>query len=86
MAVARPILLVGPDPSHVTDLIRGHNIGWQISHGDIDGAVETIRRIAAMSPSDREMMGARAAEIIRETLSKSQLCGRFCDVIDQSIS
>ena len=39
---SRPILLLGPDPCHVSDLVREHRLGWQISHGDVDAAVAPI--------------------------------------------
>ena len=38
MAVSRPILLLGPAPCHVSDLIEQYKIGWHVEHDDVDGA------------------------------------------------
>jgi hypothetical protein len=85
MAVARPILLLGPDPCHVSDLIRDHNIGWHITHHDVDGAVATIRRIVSTPPEELRAMGERAKRVIDEQLSMRALRGRFCDVVERAV-
>lgn len=80
MAVARPILYFGPTPSHVSELIRKHGIGWVVAHGDTVGAVETIRKIAALRASERDEIGARARSVVMQDFGNAQLCSRFCDV------
>ncbi|MFG0285667.1 MAG: glycosyltransferase family 4 protein [Phycisphaerales bacterium JB039] len=82
MAVARPVLFFGPHPSHVSDLIDAHQIGAQVSHGDVDGAVRAIEAMCAAAPEARRAMGERAREAVRRSLSKNALCGRFCDVVE----
>ncbi len=85
MAVSRPILLVGPNPCHVSDLIQKHDIGWHIQHGDVEAAVKAIEAIAATPRERLKQMGARAQEVIRTELSKEALCGRFCDVMERGL-
>ncbi|MBL8764625.1 MAG: glycosyltransferase family 4 protein [Phycisphaerae bacterium] len=85
MAVGRPILLLGPRPCHVTDLLDGHAVGWRIAHGDVDGAVRVIREILAADPATLDAMGSVAASVVRAGLSKRALCGRFCDVIERTM-
>ncbi len=85
MAVAKPILLLGPDPCHVSDLIRDHNIGWHIKHDDVDGAVATINEILATPRDELEAMGQRAKQVIDDNLSMKVLRGRFCDVVERAI-
>lgn len=82
MAVARPILLLGPDPCHVSDIIREHNIGWQIQHGDVDGAIATIDRILQTPAEELHAMGQQARSLAMEQFSKGELLGRFCDVLE----
>ena len=86
MAVARPILLLGPDPCHVSDLIAQHAVGWHIRHGDVDGAVTMLRRILETPPAELEAMGGRGRAVIDTELSKDTLCGRFCDVLERGAS
>ncbi|MEQ8316823.1 MAG: glycosyltransferase family 4 protein [Phycisphaerales bacterium] len=81
MAVGRPILLLGPDPCHVSELLREHEIGWQISHGDVDGAVETINQMAAVPRDTLQEMGRRAMSLVESRYGKERLCGDFCDVV-----
>jgi glycosyltransferase involved in cell wall biosynthesis len=83
MALRRPILLLGPDPCHVSDLIRDHGIGWRIAHGDVDGAVATIRQILAAPPQELRAMGDRAGRLVQSRFSKGMLIQEFCDVLER---
>lgn len=86
MAMTRPVLLLGPSPSHVSDLIENHGIGWHVSHGDVEGAVRVIREMLA-TPSERlRAMGQRAAKLIEGDLSKRSLMGRYIDVMEHGVS
>jgi len=85
MAVSRPILLLGPDPCHVSDIIAEHGIGWHIRHGDVDGAVETIERICATPQDELDEMGRRARRLVEQTFSMRELRGRFCDTVERAI-
>ena len=40
MAIRRPVLFLGPRPSHVSDLLDAHAIGLHVSHGDVDATAE----------------------------------------------
>ncbi|HEX6107220.1 MAG TPA: glycosyltransferase family 4 protein [Gemmatimonadales bacterium] len=83
MAVARPILLVGPEQSHVGDLLAREAIGWRIGHGDVDGLVSLLRSLAGQDPRCLEEMGERARRVLQGGLSKDELCGRLCDLLEQ---
>ena len=85
MAAGKPILFLGPRPSHIADLLEAHEIGWQISHGDVSGAVETIRRIMATDRDKIEAMGGKAREVLQRELSQSMLCGQFCDRLEGAL-
>lgn len=85
MAVGRPIMLLGPSPSHVADLLERHDIGWHVRHGDVDGAVRAVEEMAAAPRERLEAMGLRAKRAIEGELSKKVLCGRFCDILEASM-
>ncbi|QOV91087.1 glycosyltransferase family 4 protein [Humisphaera borealis] len=85
MAAGRPILYLGPSPSHIDDLIHRHHIGWQISHGDVAGAVRTIEQIRQTPMEQLGEMGERAASIVDGHLSQRRLCGAMCDRLEQSL-
>jgi hypothetical protein len=83
LAVARPVLLLGPAECHVGELLGEYDIGWRISHGDVDQAEQVLRRIARTSAAELAAKGTRAKALVSSRLSKAELCGRFCDVIER---
>lgn len=85
MAVARPVLFFGPKPSHVSDLLDEHGIGRHVDHGDVDGAVATLKELAALRPEERQRMGDTARRVLTETLSQQRLCGIMCDRIEATM-
>jgi glycosyltransferase involved in cell wall biosynthesis len=82
MAVARPVVLVGPERSHVGDLLARERIGWRVAHGDVDGMVALLRSLADGDHADLETMGRRARAVLQQGLGKGHLCGRLCDIIE----
>lgn len=86
MTVGRPILFFGPRPSHVSDLLDAHPIGMHVAHGDVAGAVESIRRLRDLRDGVRREMGRSARHVLRATLSQSLLCGRLCDAMERALS
>jgi colanic acid biosynthesis glycosyl transferase WcaI len=85
MAVARPILFLGPEPSHISDLLNQHEIGVQIRHGDINGAVDAIRRLHGMTKTQLQTMGRTAQTILQQNLSQQLICSRLCDAVEQAM-
>jgi glycosyltransferase involved in cell wall biosynthesis len=81
MAVARPILLLGPRPCHVSDILDAHQCGWQVRHGDVDGAVRTIRQILDADPAELRRMGERAQQAVAEHFAMRRLRKQFCDLV-----
>lgn len=82
MTAGKPILFLGPSPSHISDLLEQHSIGFRVSHGDLPAALKAIEQFRNMSVDNRKMMGDTAQKVLDETLSQSLLCGRFCDAIE----
>ena len=85
MAVGRPVLFVGPEPSHVTDLLARADFGRSAAHGDADGCVARIEELAAFPPGEREAMGRRGQELLAGELSQEKLCGEMCDAIERTM-
>ena len=85
MSVGRPVLFLGPRPSHVAELIDDYQIGRQVAHGDVDGMVAAIEELVAMPTPLRDAMGARAKRAVRAELSKTALCRRLGDVVEAAL-
>jgi glycosyltransferase involved in cell wall biosynthesis len=86
MAVARPVLLIGPRPSHAADLIDRHNFGSQINNGDVQGTMDAIRHFAQLPQTTRLEMGRRAVAAVRQDFSKSKLRTALCDIVERSLA
>jgi colanic acid biosynthesis glycosyl transferase WcaI len=84
MAVGRPVLTFGPRECHLADVVLGHEIGFHVPHGDVEGAVSALQTLARLSAEQRQTMGARGADAIRTKLSQSVMCAAVCDVLEQS--
>ena len=82
MAVARPILSLGPPACHASDILADGEIGWSIEHGNVDKAERVIREIYATTEADRREKGLEARRMIDRKFSKQHLCGRFADVVE----
>jgi glycosyltransferase involved in cell wall biosynthesis len=85
MAVGRPVLLVGPRPSHAAELIEQNKIGWSVNHGDAVGLVCRLRAAIETPRAELDAMGERARRVICERFAKEMLCGAFCTVLDRAI-
>jgi hypothetical protein len=83
MAVARPVVLIGPEQSHVGDILRDGQMGWQVAHGDVDRAVRLFQALADGGPAPLLARGARARDLVRDRLGKPALCGRLCDILER---
>ena len=86
MTVGRPILFLGPRPSHIADILDQHDIGRQISHGDTDAAVAAIDFFLAAPPQQLAQMGDTAQRVLGERFTQSYLCGQFCDALEKAIT
>lgn len=84
MAVGRPILSLGPDHSHIADLVGTETLGWHVGHGDVDGMLRALREIAEADTALLDEIGRRAALVIGRRLSRDVLLGRFCDLFAAS--
>lgn len=85
MAVERPVLLVGPEESHVGDLLGREPMGWRVAHGDVDGMVRLLRSLVETDPRELEALGRRARCVLEGGLGKDELCGRLCDVVERGV-
>ena len=81
MALARPILLVGPAECHVADLMRGAEIGIQVNQGDVEATVAAIDRFRSMDADERQGMGNQAADIVSRQFDRDAMVEEFCDVV-----
>jgi colanic acid biosynthesis glycosyl transferase WcaI len=85
MTVGRPILFLGPRPSHIADILDENPIGRQVSHGDVEGAVSAIESFLNAPPEELRRMGDSAQRVLGERFTQAHLCGKFCDALEQAM-
>lgn len=85
LAVGRPLLYLGPAPSHVSEIIQQHGLGWQVDHGDVDHMVAVLQEIASLPPSRLAEMGVRARQAFDSQFARQHLCGGFSDLVADSL-
>lgn len=83
MAVARPVLVLGPSSSHLAELVETQGIGWRVGHGETAETEALVRRLASMPTGELEAMGERARRSLAERFSQAALRGRVADVIER---
>ncbi len=81
MAVGLPIL--ASDAGDVGEILRGGQLGVMVQAGNVDAMTEGLRRIIAMSNSDRLKMGQRARERISQGYSLENFAARYRDLYSQ---
>ena len=85
MAVARPVLLIGPEENHVADMMNDHDMGWHVRHGDVEGTERVLREIADADPAMLAEKGRHAREAMVAMGGKAAACGRLCDVLERGL-
>ncbi len=77
LTVGAPVLYVGPQPSHVADILAGMNASphcARVAHGKPADAVVEIKRIAALGTrGDAEVFARTAAQFSMNTLRTEQV-------------
>src|SRR3954447_11061314 len=73
MAIGRPIVFIGPRPSHAADLLEDSNVGWHVNHGDVFGLLNAIQTAASLSSMERKAISARGQTAIADRYSESAL-------------
>lgn len=85
MALERPVLYLGPHPSHVSDLLHedkpAERVGWSVEHGHVQSAIETIDKIRNTPSEELTAMGNRAAQLVRKRFDSKAMIDQFCQVI-----
>lgn len=84
LAAGRPILYLGPAESHVGE-ITARGAGWRIQHGDTDGAVATLREIAARPAEELRAIGARNRATVEKEFNAERLRAEFCAFVESMV-
>ena len=85
MAVGRPVLLLGPEPCHASEILAEGGCGWHVRHGDVAATVAALRHAASLPAEDLQAMGRRAANVVAGRFSRTALLGQLCDLLEAGL-
>ena len=82
MFIGRPILYIGPDPSHITDLLGKCEGNISRMHGEADILARELRNFAETTESERTTVGSRNMKYAQENLTRQKLSGQIISVVE----
>lgn len=82
MTAGRPILFLGPDEAHVTEMMAERDFGWHVRHGDVNAMIAVLRHIVDSDVAALREKGATGRELIDVSRARRVSCSRVCDVIE----
>lgn len=86
MAIGRPILSIGPEEYHVSDIMQGKEIGWHVKNGDVDKLVETIDEMLKLPNEQLSAMGEKAALIVQQKYQQQAMIDQFTTIMLRGVS
>ncbi len=86
MAVARPVLVLGPAECHATELAGFERYGHHVVHGDTEGVTHAVTEMVAVPKGLRETLGRRAAAALSLHYSEEVLNGRLAAALEASLA
>jgi glycosyltransferase involved in cell wall biosynthesis len=79
LACGRP--LVASVEGEAARVVCASGAGLVCAPGDVDGIVEAIKRIGALPPAERQAMGARGVDFVRERYDRKTLADRYLTLL-----
>jgi glycosyltransferase involved in cell wall biosynthesis len=82
MFIGRPILYIGPRPSHITDILDGRPGNIQVEHGQTDRLVRELHDYAGAGEAEWERIGTENREYACSHFTREKLVGRIIETIE----
>jgi glycosyltransferase involved in cell wall biosynthesis len=82
MAVGRPVIALASAESYVGEIVAKHEIGWRVSHGDVDGMIAVLREAGNAGSARLRTMGQAARDVAIHTFSRERALAAVCDVLE----
>ncbi len=77
LSTGRPFVLIGPERSHVGDIIHESGCGFRVDHGDVEGLKSVIRQAMELPEKEKAAIRARSQALVRQRYSRKILTKRF---------
>ncbi len=80
LSTGRPFLLIGPQKSHVGDIIAEHKIGYQVNHGDVGNILSVINEVRHLSDDAVSAIRDKSINLVNTRYSRKNLTRKFINV------
>lgn len=81
-AAGKPFIYIGPERSHIADMIRDSGCGIAVRHGDTEGTLAAIEHCAALSTRERKILGTRMRTYIQSVFAPAETMKRISRVLE----
>jgi len=82
MAVGRPVIALASAESYVGEIVAEHDIGWRVSHGDVDGMIAVLRQVRDAGRPRLRVMGQVARDVATHAFPRDLALAAVCDVLE----
>ena len=82
MAVGRPVIALASAESYVGEILAKHDIGWRVSHGDVDGMIAVLRQVCDAGSARLLSMGQTARDVAIHAFPRERALAAVCDVLE----
>ncbi len=79
LPTGRPFVLIGPEKSHVGDIIHESGCGFRVDHGDVEGLKSVIRQAMDLPEKEKNAIRAQSQALVRQKYSRKLLTYQFID-------
>jgi len=85
MFIGKPILYIGPEPSHISDILEQCHGNIAVKHGASQELAEKLKIFASSGEEEWKRVGERNKEYVHQQFSRSFLVGRLTKEIESII-
>jgi glycosyltransferase involved in cell wall biosynthesis len=83
MFIGRPILYIGPDPSHISDILKKSPKNLSVSHGEGEKLEKELLNFADMDEEYRIKVGIDNRSYVKDRFTRELLAGEMIEVIEK---
>lgn len=82
MYIGKPILYIGPEPSHVSDVINNIQGNLMVHHGDVENLITKLDVFANLTLVEREKIGNSNSKFAKKNFSPLPLINKMVEIIE----
>jgi glycosyltransferase involved in cell wall biosynthesis len=83
LAVGKPFVFIGPEESHMGDLMRESGLGWHVNHGDVDRLLSVIAEARGLTEARREEIRRKSLDEARKRFSGRKLVPELVRLVEK---